>query len=54
MIAALVGGDAEAAFDQGEVLAILAEQCRREAVVVERQYDLRCRRVGGLKRDAVV
>ena len=35
MIAALLGDDAEAALDQSEVLAILAEQRRSEAVVVE-------------------
>ena len=40
VIAALLGDDAEAALDQSEVLAILAEQRRGEAVVVEGHHDL--------------
>ena len=40
MIAALLGDHAEPALDQGEVLAVLAEQRRGEPVVVERDHDL--------------
>src|SRR6202008_816902 len=40
MIAALLGDHAEPALDQREVLAVLAEQHRGVAVVVEREHDL--------------
>ena len=40
VIAALLGHDAEPALDQGEVLAVLAEQQRGEAIVVEGEHDL--------------
>ena len=42
MIAALLGDDAEPALDQGEVLAVLAEQQRGQPVIVEREHDLGC------------
>ena len=47
VIAALLGDDAEPALDQREVLAVLAEQHRGVAVVVEGEHDLRRRRFGG-------
>ncbi len=50
VIAALLGDDAEAALDQGEVLAVLTEQRRGEPVVVERDHDLG-RRFCGRSRD---
>jgi len=40
VIAALLGGDAKAAFDQGKVLTVLAEQHRGVTVVVEGEHDL--------------
>src|SRR5262249_44484392 len=40
VVAALLGDDAEAALDQSEILAVLAEQHRSVAVVVERENDL--------------
>ena len=40
LIAALLGDDAEPALDQREVLAVLAEQQRGEAIVVEGEHDL--------------
>ncbi len=42
VIAALVGHDAKPAFDQSEVLAVLAEQHRSQPVVLESEHDL-CR-----------
>ena len=41
VIAALLGDDAEAALDQREVLAVLAEQNGGEPVVLEGEHDLR-------------
>ena len=43
VVAALIGDHAEPALDQREVLAVLAEQRRGEAVVVEGEHDLRRR-----------
>ena len=40
VVAALLGGHGEPPLDQAEVLAVLAEQRRGEAVVVEREHDL--------------
>ncbi len=52
MIAALVGGHAEPAFDQGEVLAVLAKKARRQPIVVEREHDLG--RAGALRLEAAI
>ena len=41
LIAARIGDDAEPAFDQCEILAVLPEQHGGEAVVVEGEHDLR-------------
>src|SRR5262249_32756180 len=53
VIAALLGDDTEAAFDQRQVLSVLSEQHRRQLVVLEREYDLcGCRFIGsGRGRD---
>ena len=40
VIAALLGGDAKAPLDQSEILAVLAEQHRSVAIVVEGEHDL--------------
>jgi len=42
VIAALLGDDAQPALDQGQILAVLAEQHRGQPVVVEREHDLGC------------
>ena len=47
VIAALLGDDAEPPLDQREVLAVLAEQHRGEAVVVEGEHDLGRSAFGG-------
>ena len=47
MIAALLGDHAEPALDQRQVLAVLAEQHRGVAVVVEGEHDLGRRRLRG-------
>src|SRR4029077_693296 len=46
----LLGGDAEAALDQSEVLAVLAEQHRSVAVVVEVERGLRRRALHGWRQ----
>jgi hypothetical protein len=53
VIAALFGDGAKAPFDQRKVFAILAEQQRGKFVILEREHDLRGRRLlgGGGGRD---
>src|SRR5262249_57513828 len=43
LVAALLRYHAEPALDQRQVLAVLAEEKRGEAVVIERESDARCR-----------
>ena len=47
VIAALFRHDAEAPFNQRQVLPVLSEQDRSELVVLEREYDLCCSRFLG-------
>ena len=43
VIAPLFSDDIEAALDQGQILAVLAEQHGCQPVIVERQHELSCR-----------